>query len=95
MGITMRETISGAMQVLGMLVGFLTVPLLTPILIWVTLAADLPLMMVTFLLVSMTVISNCLSHITVRICTLGKVSSHNQPYGGPRPPSGAFIFRGD
>lgn len=76
-----REAIRGALQMLGMLVGFMTVPLVTPILLWFTVAANLSLATVTVLLVSMGVVSRLLTNLTIRICTLGNVSGLDQAAG--------------
>jgi hypothetical protein len=61
-----RQTISGAIQLLGVLGGLMVAPVVTPALIWATIAADLPLALVILQLFIMSVISNWLSHIIVR-----------------------------
>lgn len=94
MSVKIWATISGAMQAVGLLVGFSTMTLVTPMLIWITLAADLPLVMVILLLVCMAVISNCVSQLAVRLCTLDNASSH-QPYGAPKSAPGTSPSQGD
>jgi hypothetical protein len=61
---------SGAVQLAVMLVGFMVGPVATPALIWITLAADLPLALIMLLLITMVVVSNGLSYIIVRIYNL-------------------------
>lgn len=54
------------MQLLGMLAGLLIAPVLTPALIWATIAANLPLALVIVQLFVMAVISNWLSRKMIR-----------------------------
>jgi hypothetical protein len=53
-----------------MFLGFMVAPVATPALIWATLAADLPLVLVIVQLFIIAAMSNWLSHITVRACQL-------------------------
>lgn len=76
-----RETISAALKALGVVMILSSVPVIPPFLVWSTLAANLPLVTVILLLISMTVISNCLTHVTVRMCTRGKHGSHHKRDG--------------
>jgi hypothetical protein len=60
-----------------MLAGFMAVPLATPALMWMTLAANLPLALMIRQLIVMAVISNWLSHIAIRIWRLAEVGSQD------------------
>jgi uncharacterized membrane protein len=51
----------GAIQLLGMMTGLMVAPVVTPALIWATIAANLPLALVIVQLFVMAVISNWLS----------------------------------
>ena len=64
------QTGSGAVQLAAMLVGFMVGPVATPALIWIALAADLPLALIILLLLTMVIVSNKLSHIIIRIYSL-------------------------
>ncbi|CDO91145.1 hypothetical protein AWC29_03470 [Mycobacterium triplex] len=52
---------SGAIQPLGMVAGSLVAPVITPALIWATIAANLPLALVIVQLFAMAVFSNWVS----------------------------------
>jgi hypothetical protein len=56
----------------------------SPFLVWITLAANVPLIIVILLLIGMAVISNCLTNIAIGICTLDKHSSRDEPHGAPK-----------
>lgn len=64
------ECNQNAIRVLGMLAGLMIAPVATPALIWVTVAANLPLAVVIPQLIVMAVISQWLSRITVHACKL-------------------------
>lgn len=83
MGTKRGETICTTLKALGVVTALSVLPVISPFLVWITLAANPPLVTVILLLLSMTVISNCLSHTTLRMCTLDKDSSHHQPCGAP------------
>jgi hypothetical protein len=57
------------MQLSGMLLGLTVGPLAMPALIWATLTVDLPVALVITLII-VVIMSNCLSYITIRVCTL-------------------------
>ena len=78
-----RQTISHAMQVLGMLTGLIVAPVATPALIWATLTADVPLALVILQLFIIAVISNLLLHIVIRIYNLVRDGSDDQTIGNP------------
>jgi uncharacterized membrane protein len=78
-----RQTISGAIQLLGMLLGLTVAPVATPALIWATITADLPLALVILQLFIMAVMSNWLSHIAVRSCMLFEETRDDQTAGNP------------
>lgn len=50
-------------------------PVATPALIWLALALDLPLVLILALLIFMALVSNVLSHIIFRICTLSEADT--------------------
>lgn len=62
-----------------MLAGFVPVPLATPVLIWITLGANLPLELLTLQFITIAYVSDWLSHITVRVCGPAKTRSHHEP----------------
>jgi uncharacterized membrane protein len=55
----------GAIQLLAMMTGLMVAPVITPALIWATLAANLPLALVIVQLFVMAVVSNWLSRKTI------------------------------
>lgn len=61
--------ISAALKLAGAVMVLSLGPGVTPFLVWIALAANLPLVTVILLLISMTVISNCLTHVTLRMCS--------------------------
>jgi hypothetical protein len=67
---TPKQTGSGTVQLAAMLAGFMVGPVATPALIWITLAADLPLALIMLLLITMGIVSNGLSHAIIRIYNL-------------------------
>jgi hypothetical protein len=56
------------MQLLGMIAGLTVAPVATPVLIWATIAANLPLTPVIAQLFAMAVFSNWFSRKTIRHC---------------------------
>ena len=54
------------MQLLGMIAGLMVAPVATPVLIWATVAANLPLALVIAQLFAMAVFSNWFSRKTIR-----------------------------
>jgi hypothetical protein len=64
-----------------MFLGLMVAPVATPALIWATLAADLPLVLVIVQVFIMAAVSNWLSHIMVRASQLFEGSGDDQTIG--------------
>jgi hypothetical protein len=63
---TSSQSGAGTMQLLGMIAGLTVAPVATPVLIWATIAANLPLTLVIAQLFAMAVFSNWFSRKTIR-----------------------------
>lgn len=72
---TAHQTCVGAVQLAGMLAGFIVGPVATPALIWLALALDLPLVVIIALLIVMALVSKGLSHIIIQVCKLSEASA--------------------
>ncbi len=79
------------MQLLGVTAGLVVAPVATPVLIWATIAVNLPLTPVIMQLVGIAVFSNWLSRKTIRRCNPVEEANDDQPLSKPwssEPPNG-------
>lgn len=91
MRIKRAARISAALKVAGAVMVLCLGPGVTPFLVWIALAANLPLVTVILLLISMTVISNCLANVTLHMCSShgpGPIGSNRITIGTHREPEG-------
>ena len=79
------------MQLLGMIAGLTVAPVATPVLIWATIAANLPLTLVIAQLFAMAVFSNWFSRKTIRDYKPAEGDRGDQTLSNPwstEPPNG-------